>query len=172
MFTARASNFLESGVLVPPVGNHLHDLGLAGTFETRDGYINITAWPDAAFRRLCAALDLGDLWTDHRFATPQLRATHRAALTDILNATLRLRTTPEWIDLLHQQHIPCGPISTCTRCLQTHRSCITAWCLSITIPQQGSGDYSGFRCGSVRHQWTFTCQPRRWVSIQKYCSRG
>jgi crotonobetainyl-CoA:carnitine CoA-transferase CaiB-like acyl-CoA transferase len=110
MFTARASNFLESGVLVPPVGNHLHDLGPAGTFETRDGYINSTAWPDAAFRRLCAALELGDLWTDHRFATPQLRATHRAALTDILNATLCLRTTPEWIDLLHQQHIPCGPI--------------------------------------------------------------
>jgi formyl-CoA transferase/CoA:oxalate CoA-transferase len=110
MFTARASNFLESGVLVPAVGNHLHDLGPAGTFATRDGYINITAWPDAAFHLLCAALELGDLWTDHRFATPQLRATHRAALTDILNATLRLRTTPEWIDLLHQQHIPCGPI--------------------------------------------------------------
>ena len=110
MFTARASNFLESGVLVPAVGNHLHDLGPAGTFETQDGYINITAWPDAAFRRLCAALDLGALWTDYRFATPQLRATHRAALTDILNATLRLRTTPEWIGILHQQQIPCGPI--------------------------------------------------------------
>ena len=110
MFTARASNFLESGVLVPPVGNHLHDLGPAGTFQTQDGYLNITAWPDAAFRRLCAALELGDLWTDSRFATPHLRATHREALTDILNATLRLRTTAAWIDILHQQHIPCGPI--------------------------------------------------------------
>jgi CoA:oxalate CoA-transferase len=77
MFTARAANFLESGVLVPPVGNHLHDLGPAGTFETQDGYINITAWPDTAFRRLCAALELGDLWIDSRFATPHLRATHR-----------------------------------------------------------------------------------------------
>jgi crotonobetainyl-CoA:carnitine CoA-transferase CaiB-like acyl-CoA transferase len=110
MFTARASNFLESGALVPAVGNHLHDLGPAGTFETQDGYLNITAWPDAAFRRLCAALQLGDLWTDSRFATPHLRAAHREALTDILNTTLRLRTTAAWIDILHQQHIPCGPI--------------------------------------------------------------
>jgi CoA:oxalate CoA-transferase len=76
MFTARASNFLESGVLIPPVGNHLHDLGPAGTFETQDGHINITAWPDVAFRRLCAVLELGELWTDMRFATPHLRATH------------------------------------------------------------------------------------------------
>jgi crotonobetainyl-CoA:carnitine CoA-transferase CaiB-like acyl-CoA transferase len=110
MFTARASNFLESGVLVPPVGNHLHDLGPAGTFETQDGYINITAWPDAAFRRLCAALELGDLWLNSRFATPHLRATRRDTLTDILNATLRSRTTADWIGILHQHHIPCGPI--------------------------------------------------------------
>jgi crotonobetainyl-CoA:carnitine CoA-transferase CaiB-like acyl-CoA transferase len=110
MLTARASNFLESGVLVPPVGNHLHDLGPAGTFETQDGYINITAWPDAAFRRLCAALELGDLWLDSRFTTPHLRATHRETLTDVLNATLRSRTTADWIGLLHQHHIPCGPI--------------------------------------------------------------
>ena len=110
MFTARASNFLESGVLVPPVGNHLHDLGPAGTFETQDGYINITAWPDEAFRRLCAALELGELWTDSRFTAPRLRATHRDALTAILNATLRSRTTADWMDILHRQHIPCGPI--------------------------------------------------------------
>ncbi len=110
MCTARASNFLESGVLVPPVGNHLHDLGPAGTFEAQDGYINITAWPDEAFRRLCAALELGELWTDSRFTTPRRRATHRDALTAILNATLRLRTTADWMDILHRQHIPCGPI--------------------------------------------------------------
>jgi crotonobetainyl-CoA:carnitine CoA-transferase CaiB-like acyl-CoA transferase len=110
MFTARAANFLESGVLVPPVGNHLHDLGPAGTFETWDGYINITAWPEAAFRRLCGVLELGELWTDNRFTTPHLRATHRDGLTDILNATLRLRTTAEWMEILHQEHIPCGPI--------------------------------------------------------------
>jgi crotonobetainyl-CoA:carnitine CoA-transferase CaiB-like acyl-CoA transferase len=110
MFTARASNFLESGVLVPPVGNHLHDLGPAGTFETQDGHINITAWPEEAFRRLCAALELGKLWTDSRFATPRLRARHRDALTDILNAKVRLRATADWMGILHRQRIPCGPI--------------------------------------------------------------
>ncbi|MDQ3827895.1 MAG: CoA transferase [Candidatus Tectomicrobia bacterium] len=110
MLTARASNFLESGVLVPPVGNHLHDLGPAGTFETRDGHINITAWPDEAFQRLCTALELGELWADSRFATPRLRARHRDALTDILNAKLRLRTTHAWMGILPRQRIPCGPI--------------------------------------------------------------
>jgi crotonobetainyl-CoA:carnitine CoA-transferase CaiB-like acyl-CoA transferase len=110
MFTARASNFLESSVLVPPVGNHLHDLGPAGTFETQDGHINITAWPDEAFHHLCAALELGQLWTDSRFVTPRLRATHRDALTDLLNAKLRLRTTADWMGILHRQRIPCGPI--------------------------------------------------------------
>lgn len=110
MLTARASNFLESGILVPPVGNHLHDLGPAGTFETEDGHINITAWPDHTFRRLCQVLELGQLWTDHRFATPRLRALHRGTLSEILNARLRQRTTSDWIEALHQQRIPCGPI--------------------------------------------------------------
>ena len=50
------------------------------------------------------------MWTDSRFATPHLRATHRDTLTDILNTTLRLRTTADWMGILHQQHIPCGPI--------------------------------------------------------------
>jgi CoA:oxalate CoA-transferase len=110
MLTARAANFLESGELVPPAGNHLHDLGPAGTFETADGHLNITAWPDDAFRRLCHVLDLGELWMDPRFATPRLRARHREALTELLNAKLRRRTTAEWIDHLHRQRIPCGPI--------------------------------------------------------------
>jgi crotonobetainyl-CoA:carnitine CoA-transferase CaiB-like acyl-CoA transferase len=110
MLTARASNFLESGVLVPAVGNHLHDLGPAGTFETQDGYINITAWPEDAFRRLCAGLDLGDLWTDPRFTTPRQRAVHRDALTEIVNSRLRQRTMGEWMTILHQQRVPCGPI--------------------------------------------------------------
>jgi CoA:oxalate CoA-transferase len=110
MLTARASNFLESEILVPPVGNHLHDLGPAGTFETQDGHLNITAWPDETFRRLCAALNLGDLWTDPRFATPRERARHREALTDILNARLRLCPTTVWIGILHTQGVPCGPI--------------------------------------------------------------
>lgn len=110
MLTARAANFLESGVLVPPVGNHLHDLGPAGTFETADGHINITAWPDETFRRLCQALDLAIVCTDSRFATPRLRAQHRDALTAILNAKLRQRTTADWIGYLHQHRIPCGPI--------------------------------------------------------------
>jgi CoA:oxalate CoA-transferase len=110
MLTARASNFLESGVLVPPVGNHLHDLGPAGAFATQDGYINITAWPDETFRRLCAALELGELWTEARFATPRQRARHRDALTAVLQTKLSAGTSAAWLALLHQHHIPCGPI--------------------------------------------------------------
>jgi len=110
MLTARASNFLESGALIPPVGNHLHDLGPAGTFETQDGHLNITAWPEETFRRLCEALQLGELWMDARFATPRARAQHRDALTERLNATLRTRTTAAWMGILQNQGVPCGPI--------------------------------------------------------------
>jgi len=118
MLTARASNFLESGNLIPPVGNHLHDLGPAGTFETQDGHLNITAWPDDTFRRLCAALELGELWTHVRFATPRERAQHREALTEILNAQLRLHSTAHWIETLHRQGVPCGPILTLAQVFQ------------------------------------------------------
>jgi crotonobetainyl-CoA:carnitine CoA-transferase CaiB-like acyl-CoA transferase len=121
---------------------------------------------------LCAVLELGELWTDMRFSTPHLRATHRDALTDILNAILRLRTTAAWMGILHRHHIPCGPILNLQQVFATHRSCITAWCVSITILRPGSGACSGFRCGSARHPWTFTCQPRRWASIQKHYSPG
>lgn len=110
MLTARASNFLETGMLIPPVGNHLHDLGPAGTFETQDGHINITAWPDETFRRLCEVLELEALWTDDRFATPRERAEHRDALTERLNATLRMRTTAHWMEILRKHRVPCGPI--------------------------------------------------------------
>jgi crotonobetainyl-CoA:carnitine CoA-transferase CaiB-like acyl-CoA transferase len=155
MLTARAANFLDSGVLVPPVGNHFHDLAPAGTFKTQDGYINITAWPDTAFRRSCVALELGDLWTDSRFATPHLRA------------TLRLRTTADWLAILHQQHIPCGSILNLQQVFADPQVRHNGMVFEHHHPTAGHRRLLGFPLRLSGRRWIFTSPLWRWVNIQK-----
>jgi CoA:oxalate CoA-transferase len=147
MFTARASNFLESGVLVPPVGNHLHDLGPAGTFATQDGYLNITAWLDAAFRRLCRLSG----WETYgpTAALPRRTCAPRTVMRLPTSSTLPCACGPLRSGLASfiNNTFPAVRFSPCNRCSRTHRYCRTAWCLSTTIPRPGIGGCWGFRCG-------------------------
>jgi formyl-CoA transferase len=49
--------------------------------------------------------------TDPRFATNTLRVQHREALVPALQALTRTRTTAQWVALLEDKAVPCGPIN-------------------------------------------------------------
>jgi crotonobetainyl-CoA:carnitine CoA-transferase CaiB-like acyl-CoA transferase len=63
------------------------------------------------FARFCEAAAQPGLACDERFATNTLRVQHREALIAQLDAVTRTRTTSEWIALLEDKAVPCGPIN-------------------------------------------------------------
>ena len=89
-------------------------------FPTQDGYLVLAlAWgvPNQ-WALLCTELDRIDLIDDPRFATADARANHHAALEPMLNDAFRTKPTSEWLPLLEQYGIPCGPLNTIPEVLQ------------------------------------------------------
>jgi crotonobetainyl-CoA:carnitine CoA-transferase CaiB-like acyl-CoA transferase len=72
----------------------------------------MNAAPTAAmWSKFCAAMDLGALEHDPDYATPHARRDNRARLNEIITEKTKLKTTAEWITLLNDAGVPCGPIN-------------------------------------------------------------
>jgi crotonobetainyl-CoA:carnitine CoA-transferase CaiB-like acyl-CoA transferase len=110
MLDFQASRWLV-GHQVPPQAGNNHPTGIpTGVFETSDGHINIAAAGDDIYKRLCGALQRPDLLTDERFSTPKARQTHRDTLNGILAGETRKKNSADWVRILNEAGVPCGPI--------------------------------------------------------------
>lgn len=83
-----------------------------GVYKTKDGYFNIGASGDAIYARFCKAIGAPQLATDARFLTNADRSKNRCDLAEHINAVTRTKTAAEWIDILNEAGVPCGPIYT------------------------------------------------------------
>ena len=112
MLDFQATRWLIGGEVPPQAGND-HPTGFpTGVFPVKDGTINIAATGDRQFRDFVRAVDAEHLADDERFKTPAARAKHRTELRDLVEDTLRTRTGQEWIEILNNAGVPCGPILT------------------------------------------------------------
>jgi formyl-CoA transferase len=112
MLDFQASRWLMAGEVPPQAGNN-HPTGIpTGVFETADGHINIAAAGDEIYARFCKAIERPDLITDPRFATPKARSTNRDTIMDVLMPVTRQKKSAEWIQILNDAGVPCGPIYT------------------------------------------------------------
>jgi formyl-CoA transferase len=112
MLDFQASRWLMSGEVPPQAGNN-HPTGIpTGVFETKDGHINIAASGNEIYQRLCRAIGREDLIADPRFATSRARSTNRAEIMEVLMPVTRQKTSEEWIQILNEAGVPCGPIYT------------------------------------------------------------
>ena len=112
MLDFQASRWLVAGEIPPQAGNN-HPTGIpTGVFETKDGHINIAAAGDDIYTRLCKAIERPDLLTDPRFATSKARSTNRDTIMEVLMPVTRQKTSAEWVKLLNEAGVPCGPIYT------------------------------------------------------------
>jgi crotonobetainyl-CoA:carnitine CoA-transferase CaiB-like acyl-CoA transferase len=104
----QATRWLIDGVVPGQAGNDHPTLFPMGTFETRDGRINIAVI--SGWNRFLAAIEAPELADDPRFAEFGARLRNRDVLRALVEAKLRRRTSEEWIDILAAADIPCGPI--------------------------------------------------------------
>jgi crotonobetainyl-CoA:carnitine CoA-transferase CaiB-like acyl-CoA transferase len=81
-------------------------------FETASGWIAIGAANQPNWEQLARALDRADLLHNARFATNADRLVHREELAETLTATLKTRTTEDWLQVFDEAGVPCGPVLT------------------------------------------------------------
>jgi len=109
-----AGYYFISGLVPGPVGSGHRTLALYQTFQTRDGYVAIAAIN--RFPALCKALGREDLTEDPRFKGREI-GEHRDELLAILQQEFITRKTDEWLKLLTEADVPCGPLNTLDKAL-------------------------------------------------------
>ena len=105
-----AANLLIGHAQPTPMGNDNFTAAPSGTFQTRDGHINIAANKQEQWEALCDAVGLPDLKTDPRFQKRDVRKKNRKELTPLLESRLVERPTAEWVERLNAVGIPSGAI--------------------------------------------------------------
>ena len=89
------------------------------------------------FQRFCEATGQIELARDARFATNTLRVQHRDALVLLMDAITQTRTTAEWIMLLEDKAVPCGPINNIAQAFDDVQ--VQARGLAVSLPRN-AGD--------------------------------
>jgi len=79
-------------------------------FATADGWIAIGAANQRNWERLVQALDRPDLLHKPLFTTNSDRMANLSVLVETLTETLTTRSTDEWLQILEQASVPCGPV--------------------------------------------------------------
>jgi CoA:oxalate CoA-transferase len=81
-------------------------------FSTADRPIIVAAGNDALFDALCRSIERKDLAQNPSYASNEKRCENQEALKKELEATLAKKNAGEWLEVLHQAGVPCGPINT------------------------------------------------------------
>jgi formyl-CoA transferase len=108
----QAARYLVEGEVPPQVGNDHPTSMPTSAYTTSDGYINIGASGEGMWVRLCNAIGRPELLERAEFKGNSTRAKNRIALNAEINDTLKSKTSDEWIGILNDGGVPCGPIYT------------------------------------------------------------
>jgi crotonobetainyl-CoA:carnitine CoA-transferase CaiB-like acyl-CoA transferase len=108
------------------------------TFPTADGWVFIMCMSDKFWRELLAALELGELANDARFAGGNKRHEHRRELTAALDPKFRKRTTAEWLARLSGV-LPIGPVYDVGQALDSPFAAASG--MIQTVPHPGKDDF-------------------------------
>ncbi|PUA19494.1 CaiB/BaiF CoA-transferase family protein [Glaciimonas sp. PCH181] len=105
-------NFLITGVAPKRMGNAHPNIVPYQDFPTADGDMILAVGNNAQFAKLCDAVGHPEWAKDERFADNKARVVNREKLIPLLRQETVMRTTKEWVALLEQVGVPCGPINT------------------------------------------------------------
>ena len=134
----QAAGFLATGNAPTRQGNSHPSLAPYQDFPTQDGAMLLAIGNDGQFQRFCAAADQPQWATDPRFATNTLRVKHRTDLIPAMEAVTRTRTTADWITLLEDKAVPCGPINTIAQAFDDAQ--VKARGLAVALPRWAGSD--------------------------------
>ena len=112
MLDFQAARWLIDEDVPQQAGNDHPFASPTGVFPTADGHINIASAGQPIYERLCHALGAPALIDDPDYHDADGRRLNRPALNAAISEITKGRTSAEWIALLNEAGVPCGPINT------------------------------------------------------------
>ncbi|RRH79604.1 CoA transferase [Variovorax beijingensis] len=133
----QASAFLNTGKPPQRQGNTHPSLAPYQDFPTQDGSMLLAIGNNGQFARFCEAAGHAEWAADARFASNTLRVKHRGVLIPMMEELTRTRSTADWVALLEDKAVPCGPINDIAQAFDDAQ--VKSRGLAVTLPRD-AGD--------------------------------
>jgi crotonobetainyl-CoA:carnitine CoA-transferase CaiB-like acyl-CoA transferase len=130
-------NYLATGEVPQRLGNAHPNIVPYQSFKTADGAIILACGNDNLFNRFCEVAGCQELTRDPRFATNTKRVENRAAITEILAAIFKKRTTHDWVSALEAAGVANGPINNLKQVFEEPQ--VVARGMRIDLPHPTAG---------------------------------
>ncbi len=110
MLANHTSNYLIGGAVPQRHGNEHVSIVPYQSFKTKDGDIILAIGNDVQFARF-SALNKRDWHNDVRYKTNAARVKNRESLVSEIADIMTSKATVDWLALLEENSIPCGPVN-------------------------------------------------------------
>ena len=104
------ARYLSKNEIPEPMGSRHPSIAPFEAFKTKDSFLIIAAGNDKLFKSLCEVLEIPNIATDDMYKTNSLRSQNIDKLKLIIENKLQHKNTDEWIKVMENLKIPCGPI--------------------------------------------------------------
>jgi formyl-CoA transferase len=131
------SNYLNSGKPPRRWGNAHANIVPYQTFACADGHLIVATGNDGQYQKFVEAGGRPDLAGDSRFATNPLRVQNRELLVPLLAEMVKRKKRDEWIALLEEKGVPCGPINDVGEVFANEQ--VVARAMAIDLPHPSAG---------------------------------
>ena len=104
------ARYLSKKEIPEPMGSRHPSIAPFEAFKTKDSFLIIAAGNDKLFKSLCEVLEIPNIANDEMYKTNSLRSQNIDKLKLIIEDKLQHKNTDEWIKVMENLKIPCGPI--------------------------------------------------------------
>ena len=104
------ARYLSKNDIPEPMGSRHPSIAPFEAFKTKDSFLIIAAGNDKLFKSLCEVLEIPNIANDEMYKTNSLRSQNIDKLKLIIEDKLQHKNTDEWIKVMENLKIPCGPI--------------------------------------------------------------
>ncbi len=110
MLDFQAARYLVQGEVAKQAGNNHPTSAPTGVYKTDDGYINIATAGQTIWKRFCEVLGAPELVKNPDYIDGATRSKNRDPLDVEINKRLVGKTSSEWVEIMNEAGVPCGPI--------------------------------------------------------------
>ncbi|HUN49211.1 MAG TPA: CaiB/BaiF CoA-transferase family protein [Stellaceae bacterium] len=135
--------YTVTGQIPGPLGARHPTITPFEAFATSDGSMIIAAGNDGLFQKLCGVLQRPDLAENPIYKSNDLRNQNQAALKAEIEKELAQKRTAEWIAIISQAGLPCGPINNVEQALKHPQVAARNMLVSVEDPKAGSLQLAG-----------------------------
>ncbi|MCS3844033.1 CaiB/BaiF CoA-transferase family protein [Microbacterium sp. AK031] len=135
--------YSTAGVVPSRQGNRSIHAAPADVFETRDGFVQLSASTNSLFASLASAMARPDLLTDERYSTNALRLQNIGPLTEEISGWARGLDSEQMLDALRRARVPAGKVATVDDVLSNPQLRHREFFATIEHPVAGEVEFAG-----------------------------